>query len=65
MVYGERGEGAIGWLVGEENRGLAAMFTMMNMARLTVGVQGVGVAAARLPEGARLRPRPPAGPRGA
>ena len=44
MVYGEGGEGAIGWLVGEENRGLAAMFTMMNRARLAVGVQGVGVA---------------------
>ena len=44
MVYGERGEGATGWLVGEENRGLAAMFTMMNIARLTVGIQGVGVA---------------------
>jgi alkylation response protein AidB-like acyl-CoA dehydrogenase len=45
MVYGERGRGAVGWRVGEENRGLAAMFTMMNMARLAVGVQGVGVAA--------------------
>ena len=44
MIYGERGEGAIGWLVGEENRGLACMFTMMNIARLTVGIQGVGVA---------------------
>ena len=46
MVYGERGEGAVGWRVGEENKGLASMFTMMNMARLSVGVQGVGVAAA-------------------
>jgi alkylation response protein AidB-like acyl-CoA dehydrogenase len=46
MVYGERGKGAVGWRVGEENKGLAAMFTMMNMARLSVGVQGVGVAAA-------------------
>jgi hypothetical protein len=45
MVYGERGQGAVGWRVGEENKGLAAMFTMMNMARLSVGVQGVGVAA--------------------
>jgi alkylation response protein AidB-like acyl-CoA dehydrogenase len=44
MVYGGRGEGAAGWIVGEENRGLAAMFTMMNLARLNVGVQGVGVA---------------------
>jgi alkylation response protein AidB-like acyl-CoA dehydrogenase len=39
-------EGAKGWLVGEENRGLAAMFTMMNSARLNVGVEGVGVAEA-------------------
>ena len=36
--------GAIGWLVGEENRGLACMFTMMNNARLLVGIQGVAVA---------------------
>jgi 3-(methylthio)propanoyl-CoA dehydrogenase len=35
--------GAIGWLVGEPNRGLAAMFTMMNSARLNVGLQGVAV----------------------
>ncbi|NBN78853.1 acyl-CoA dehydrogenase [Microvirga tunisiensis] len=43
MIYGDAG-GAIGWLVGEENRGLACMFTMMNNARLAVGVQGLGVA---------------------
>lgn len=36
-------DGATGWLVGEENRGLACMFTMMNSARLNVGHQGVGV----------------------
>ena len=35
-------DGARGWLVGEENRGLAAMFVMMNEARLAVGVQGLG-----------------------
>jgi alkylation response protein AidB-like acyl-CoA dehydrogenase len=39
-------EGATAWLVGEENRGLAAMFTMMNAARLNVGVQGVAIAEA-------------------
>ncbi|WP_372839774.1 acyl-CoA dehydrogenase [Phaeovulum sp.] len=39
-------EGAKGWLVGEKHKGLAAMFTMMNNARLAVGVQGVGVAEA-------------------
>ncbi|MBD1547670.1 acyl-CoA dehydrogenase [Roseibium aggregatum] len=43
MTYGDEG-GAIGWLVGEENRGLACMFTMMNNARLAVGIQGLGVA---------------------
>lgn len=51
MVYGdnagETGEaGAVAWLVGEENKGLACMFTMMNSARLYVGVQGLGVAEA-------------------
>ena len=34
-------DAATGWLVGEENRGLPAMFTMMNEARLGVGVQGL------------------------
>lgn len=43
MSYGEKG-GAIGWLIGEENRGLACMFTMMNNARLLVGTQGVALA---------------------
>ena len=42
MVYGE-GEGAIGYLVGELNRGLHHMFTMMNESRHKVGVQAVGV----------------------
>jgi len=37
-----RYEGATGWLVGEPNRGLAAMFLMMNSARLHVGLQGLG-----------------------
>jgi alkylation response protein AidB-like acyl-CoA dehydrogenase len=43
MVYGDRG-GATGFLVGEEHRGMACMFTMMNQARLGVGLQGVAVA---------------------
>src|SRR5262249_49135188 len=43
MKYGEK-EGAVGYLVGEENRGLNVMFIMMNAARLAVGVQGVAVA---------------------
>ncbi|WP_347266955.1 acyl-CoA dehydrogenase [Paracoccus sp. (in: a-proteobacteria)] len=41
-------EGATGWLVGEEHRGMAAMFTMMNCARLGVGMQGVAQAEAAL-----------------
>ena len=36
-------EDAIGWLVGEPNRGMRAMFTMMNAERLSVGIQGLGV----------------------
>jgi butyryl-CoA dehydrogenase len=43
MIYGDNG-GATGWLIGEENRGLACMFTMMNNARLAVGLQGVAIA---------------------
>ncbi len=37
-------DGATGWLVGEANRGVAAMFVMMNAARLQVGAQGLGIA---------------------
>jgi alkylation response protein AidB-like acyl-CoA dehydrogenase len=43
MKFGEK-DGAVGWLVGEENRGLNTMFIMMNAARLAVGIQGVAVA---------------------
>ena len=43
MTFGEQ-DGAIGYLVGDENRGLNCMFIMMNAARLAVGVQGVAVA---------------------
>jgi hypothetical protein len=43
MSYGDSG-GATGWLIGEENRGMACMFTMMNEARLAVGLQGVAIA---------------------
>ena len=42
MIYGDS-QGAKAWLIGEENRGLAAMFVMMNAARLAVGTQGVAV----------------------
>src|SRR5262249_20490554 len=43
MIYGDGG-GARGWLLGEEHRGLACMFTMMNSARLSVALQGVAIA---------------------
>jgi acyl-CoA dehydrogenase len=43
MVYGDKG-GALGFLIGEEHKGMAAMFTMMNRARLAVGLQGVAIA---------------------
>jgi alkylation response protein AidB-like acyl-CoA dehydrogenase len=47
MSYGDTvhgdGSGAIGWLIGEEHRGLACMFTMMNSARLATGMQGVAI----------------------
>ncbi len=50
MIYGDgrfgKEPGAIGYLIGEENRGLACMFTMMNNARLNVGIQGVAIAEA-------------------
>ncbi|WP_353642292.1 acyl-CoA dehydrogenase [Mesorhizobium sp. WSM2239] len=51
MIYGDGfaegiTPGAVGWLIGEENRGLACMFTMMNNARLAIGIQGVAVAEA-------------------
>jgi acyl-CoA dehydrogenase len=43
MVYGDKG-GAVGFLIGEEHKGMACMFTMMNRARLAVGLQGVAIA---------------------
>ncbi|RLA23265.1 MAG: acyl-CoA dehydrogenase [Gammaproteobacteria bacterium] len=43
MAFGEN-EGAVGYLLGEENKGLAGMFTMMNHARIGVGVQGLAIA---------------------
>jgi alkylation response protein AidB-like acyl-CoA dehydrogenase len=45
MVFGDNG-GALGFLVGEENRGMACMFTMMNDARLAIGLQGMAIAEA-------------------
>jgi len=43
MAYGEHGEGAVGYLLGEANRGLEYMFIMMNEARLGVGLQGIAL----------------------
>jgi len=42
LAYGDE-SGAVGYLVGEENRGLEYMFTMMNHARLAVGVEGIAI----------------------
>src|SRR5208283_1217156 len=44
MSLGEKGKGAVGYLVGEANRGLEYMFIMMNAARFSVGVQGIALA---------------------
>jgi alkylation response protein AidB-like acyl-CoA dehydrogenase len=43
MTMGDKG-GAVGYLLGKENNGMACMFTMMNQARLGVGLEGVGIA---------------------
>jgi 3-(methylthio)propanoyl-CoA dehydrogenase len=43
LVYGDGGEGAVGWLVGEENKGLQHMFVMINGARFNVGLEGVAL----------------------
>ena len=51
MSFGD-GPGAIGWLVGQANQGLACMFTMMNHARLNVGLEGVAISE-RAYQGAR------------
>ncbi|WP_242359940.1 acyl-CoA dehydrogenase [Anaeromyxobacter sp. SG17] len=43
LAFGDK-DGAVGWLVGEENRGLEYMFITMNAARFSVGLEGVGIA---------------------
>ncbi|HZH42872.1 MAG TPA: acyl-CoA dehydrogenase C-terminal domain-containing protein [Lysobacter sp.] len=60
-------DGAEGWLVGQPHRGLAAMFTMMNTARLAVGLQGLGLSDRALQNAVRyarerLQSRAPGGP---
>jgi alkylation response protein AidB-like acyl-CoA dehydrogenase len=42
MAFGDE-DGAVGYLVGEDNRGLQYMFTMMNFARLEVGIEGLAI----------------------
>ncbi len=63
MVFGDEG-GADRLADRRGEPGLACMFTMMNNARLAVGLQGVGIGRARDAAGARLCARAPAGPRG-
>ena len=43
LSFGDKGEGAVGYLVGEENHGMRYMFTMMNNARLQVGIEGLAI----------------------
>ena len=61
MSFGEKG-GAIGYLVGEPNRGLEYMFTMMNHARLNVGLEGVAIAERAYQQARDYAPRARAGP---
>ncbi len=44
LSYGDKGAGAVGYLIGEENAGMRYMFTMMNNARLSVGLEGLALA---------------------
>ncbi|HBO7076257.1 acyl-CoA dehydrogenase [Pseudomonas aeruginosa] len=60
-------DGASGWLVGEVNKGLAAMFTMINYERLSIGIQGIGCAEMSYQSAVayareRLQSRAPTGP---
>ena len=55
-------DGATGWLVGEENKGMRTMFVMMNEARLGVGVQGLAQSEVAYQNAVDLCPRAPAGP---
>jgi len=43
LSYGDAGDGAVGYLIGEENAGMRYMFTMMNNARLSVGLEGLAL----------------------
>ena len=63
LAYGDDGDGAVGYLIGEENAGMRYMFTMMNNARLGVGVEGLGLAERAYQQAVELRPGAQAGPR--
>lgn len=70
MAYGQRGEGATGYLVGEAGRGLEYMFVMMNAARLSVGLEGYAVAERAFQQAVdwartRVQGKPPAAVSGA
>ena len=70
MSYGQRGEGATGYLVGEAGRGLEYMFVMMNAARLSVGLEGYAVAERAFQQAVdwartRVQGKPPAAVSGA
>lgn len=69
LSFGDDGDGAIGYLIGEENRGMQYMFTMMNEARLSVGVEGLAASHRSYQQSAdyameRLQGRTIGGPRG-
>jgi alkylation response protein AidB-like acyl-CoA dehydrogenase len=69
MAYGQK-DGAVGYLVGEPNRGLEYMFVMMNAARLSVGLEGYAVADRAFQQAAgwartRVQGKPPGAPAGA
>ena len=57
MSYGEAGDGAVGYLIGEANQGMRYMFTMMNNARLSVGLEGLALGRAGLPGRPASTPR--------
>ena len=61
MSYGDEG-GATGWLLGDEHDGMKVMFVMMNMARLSVGVQGLGIGERSTAGGCPVRQRAHSGP---
>jgi alkylation response protein AidB-like acyl-CoA dehydrogenase len=63
LQFGDHG-GAVGYLVGQENRGLEYMFIMMNAARYAVGVQGIAMAERAYQKAVQLRQRPGAEPPG-